>query len=225
MAEIDTRTMLNSAAAAASVAQRVIAREATQRKLSPVAQAVAAARVPDAYSPIVLAGFVRLSEFVMIGLIGAMVYTAYVVPLEGFYSHYVPAILGISALAVLAFQAADIYHVQAFRNHVDQFARLASAWSVVFLIAIGASFFAKLGDSFSRIWLAGFYGVGFFALIGFRLVLFAVVRHWTHEGRLDRRTVVVGADESGEMLIKALDAQRDSDVHIVGVFDDRGDER
>jgi Undecaprenyl-phosphate glucose phosphotransferase len=225
MAEIETRTMLNTAAAAAGVAQRAIARDTTRRNLSPAAQAVAAARIPPAYSPIVLAGFVRLSEFVMIGLIGGMVYAAYVVPIEGFYSHYIPAILGISALAVLAFQAADIYHVQAFRNHVDQFARLASAWSVVFLIAIGVSFFAKLGDSFSRIWLASFYGVGFFALIGFRLGLFAIVRYWTREGRLDRRTVVVGADESGEALIKALDAQQDSDVRIVGVFDDRGDER
>ena len=30
---------------------------------------------------------------------------------------------------------------------------------------------------------------------------------------------------AGETLIKALDAQQDSDVHVVGVFDDRGDER
>jgi Undecaprenyl-phosphate glucose phosphotransferase len=225
MTEIDTRTMLDTAATAAGVAPRAMAREASRRSLSPAAQAVANERIPPAYSPIVLAGFVRLIEFVMIALIGGMIYTAYVVRIEGFYSYYVPAILGISALAILAFQAADIYHVQAFRGHVDQFARLASAWSIVFLIAIGISFFAKLGDSFSRVWLASFYGVGLLALSGFRLALFALVRHWTREGRLDRRTVVVGADHSGETLIKALDAQRDSDVHIVGVFDDRGDER
>jgi Undecaprenyl-phosphate glucose phosphotransferase len=51
------------------------------------------------------------------------------------------------------------------------------------------------------------------------------VRHWTKQGRLDRRTVVVGADERGESLIDAIVAQRDNDVRIVGVFDDRGDER
>jgi Undecaprenyl-phosphate glucose phosphotransferase len=225
MAEIDTRTMLNTAAAAASVAQRAIAREPTRRNLSPVAQAVAAERIPPAYSPIVLAGFVRLIEFAMIALIGAMVYAAYVVRIEGFYSYYLVAILGIAALSVLAFQAADIYQVQAFGGHVNQFARLASAWSVVFLVAIGISFFAKLGDSFSRVWLAGFYGIGFVALTAFRLALFAMVRNWTREGRLDRRTVVVGADQSGEALIAALDAQRDSDIHVVGVFDDRGDDR
>jgi len=103
--------------------------------------------------------------------------------------------------------------------------RLASAWSVVFLIAIGVSFFAKSGDQFSRAWLGTFYVLGLFALIAFRRVLFLLVRRWTREGRLDRRTVVVGADANGESLIRSLAAQRDSDVHVVGVFDDRGDER
>ena len=51
------------------------------------------------------------------------------------------------------------------------------------------------------------------------------MRRWTREGRLDRRTVVVGADANGEALINSLAAQRDSDVHVVGVFDDRGDGR
>ena len=38
----------------------------------------------------------------------------------------------IAALAMLAFQAADIYQVQAFRGYEKQYFRLASAWSVVF---------------------------------------------------------------------------------------------
>ena len=60
-------------------------------------------------------------------------------------------------LAMLAFQIADIYQVQAFRGHEKQYFRLASAWSVVFLIVIGVSFFAKAGDQFSRVWLGSFY--------------------------------------------------------------------
>ena len=103
--------------------------------------------------------------------------------------------------------------------------RLASAWSVVFLIAIGVSFFAKSGDQFSRAWLGSFYVLGLFALIAFRRVLFLLVRRWTRQGRLERRTVVVGADANGKSLIRSLAAQRNSDVHVVGVFDDRGDER
>ena len=145
--------------------------------------------------------------------------------IDGFEWHYVSAILGVAVLAMLAFQAADIYQVQAFRGYEKQYFRLASAWSVVFLIAIGVTFFAKVGDQYSRIWLGSFYVAGLVVLIGFRRALFLLVRRWTREGRLDRRTVVVGADERGDALVQALSTQRDSDVHIVGVFDDRGDDR
>jgi Undecaprenyl-phosphate glucose phosphotransferase len=55
--------------------------------------------------------------------------------------------------------------------------------------------------------------------------VFLLVRHWTRQGRLDRRTVIVGADERGDALIRALAAQRDSDVRVLGVVDDRGEDR
>ncbi len=193
--------------------------------LSPAALKVAAQPFARAYSPIVLAGTVRLIEVALVALVGLSVYLSYVVPTDGFAWHYVAAIAGIALLAMLAFQAADIYQIQAFRGHEKQYMRLASAWSVVFLVAIGVSFFAKAGDQFSRVWLAGFYVLGLCTLIAFRRALFLLVRRWTREGRLDRRTVVVGADGNGESLIHSLAAQRDSDVHVIGVFDDRGDQR
>ena len=191
----------------------------------PLSPSTAAQPYERAYSPIVLAGTVRLIEFALVGLVGLIVYFSYVVPADGFAWRYIAAILGIELLALLAFQVADIYQVQAFRGHEKQYMRLASAWSVVFLIAIGVSFFAKSGDQFSRAWLDTFYVLGLFALIAFRRVLFLLVRRWTREGRLDRRTVVVGADANGKSLIRSLAAQRNSDVHVVGAFDDRGDER
>jgi len=194
-------------------------------ELSAAARKIAEEPYESAYSPIVLAGLVRVIETALVVLVGFAVYAVYVVPSDGFAWHYVGAICGIAVLAMLAFQTADIYQVQAFRGHEKQYMRLASAWSVVFLVAITVSFFAKTGDQFSRAWLGGFYVIGLFVLIGFRRALFLLVRRWTREGRLDRRTVVVGADANGYGLIHSLAAQRDSDVHVVGVFDDRGDER
>jgi len=194
-------------------------------RLSAPALKAAAQPFRRAYSPIVLAGTVRLIEVALVALVGFAVYFAYVVPIEGFAWRYVGAIAGIAVLALFAFQAADIYQVQAFRGHEKQYMRLASAWSVVFLIAISLSFFAKAGDQFSRVWLGGFYVLGLCTLIGFRRALFLLVRRWTREGRLDRRTVVVGADKNGESLIGSLGAQRDSDVRVIGVFDDRGEAR
>ena len=197
----------------------------TPRIPSPALSAAAEQPYEHAYSPIVLAGLVRMIEVALVVSVGFAVYVIYVVPVAGFAWHYPAAIIGIAVLALLAFQAADIYQVQAFRGHEKQYMRLASAWSVVFLIAITASFFAKAGVQFSRAWLGSFYVLGLFALIGFRRGLFLLVRRWTKEGRLDRRTVVVGADGNGETLIRSLAAQRDSDVRVIGVFDDRNDER
>ncbi|MDE2373473.1 MAG: undecaprenyl-phosphate glucose phosphotransferase, partial [Hyphomicrobiales bacterium] len=193
--------------------------------LSPAAASLAEQHYEPALSPIVLAGAVRLIEAAIVVLLGFAVYVSYVVPAHGFAWHYFAAIGGIAMLAMLAFQVADIYQVQAFRGHEKQYMRLASAWSVVFLIAISVSFFAKSGDHFSRVWLGMFYALGLFALIAFRRALFLLVRRWTREGRLERRTVVVGADANGETLIQSLASQRDSDVRVIGVFDDRGDSR
>ena len=114
------------------------------RELSPAARAVTEQPHEPAYSPIVLAGLVRLIEAALVVGVGFAVYVAYVVPSYGFAWYYFAAIFGIALLAMLAFQVADIYQVQAFRGHEKQYMRLASAWSVVFLIAIGVSFFAKM---------------------------------------------------------------------------------
>jgi FlaA1/EpsC-like NDP-sugar epimerase len=184
-----------------------------------------AAAVGAAWSPIVVAGIVRLAEFLLIITVGVAVYLGYLVPIEGFAWRYVGAIFGVAVLAMLAFQCADIYQVQAFRGYEKQYFRLASAWSVVFLLTITATFFAKAGDHYSRIWLGAFYVVGLIVLLGFRRTVFLLVRHWTRQGRLDRRTVIVGADQRGDALISALAAQGDSDVRVLGVVDDRAHDR
>jgi Undecaprenyl-phosphate glucose phosphotransferase len=219
MFQFDTRTMLGGGSAPS---KRI---GMTAHALSPIAQKIANEPTPPGYSPIVLAGTVRLIEFMLVMLVGLAVQLAYIVPLEGFEWRYPAATVAIAAIATLAFQAADVYQVQAFRGYEKQYFRLASAWSVVFLIVIGISFFAKAGDQFSRVWLGSFYLSGLIVLILFRRVLFLLVRRWTREGRLDRRAVIVGADENGAALINSLMAQRDTDIRIIGAFDDRGDER
>jgi Undecaprenyl-phosphate glucose phosphotransferase len=220
--EFDQRQFLSKARAAGG-AEASVPMPKRVPTLSPSALKAAAQPLQAAYSPIVLAGTVRLIELALVVVIGAIIYVGYVVPVEGFAWLYVGAIGGIGVLAMLAFQAADIYQVQAFRGYEKQYFRLASAWSVVFLITIGATFFAKAGDQFSRVWLGAFYVVGLMTLLAFRKLLFALVRNWTRQGRLDRRTVIVGADANGDMLLKSLALQRDSDVRIVGTFDDRGE--
>jgi Undecaprenyl-phosphate glucose phosphotransferase len=196
-----------------------------RRRLSPAALAVTNQKVPGAYSPIVIAGAVRVIDFVLLSVIGVALYLWYVVPLSRFHWEYVAAIIGMTSAAVICFQAADIYQVQVFRGQLRQMTRMISSWTFVFLLFIGVSFSLKLGSEVSRLWLSSFLFAGLAVLIAERLLLRTVVRNWALQGRLDRRTIIVGADQNGEQLIEALKEQSDSDIHVLGVFDDRNDDR
>ena len=92
-------------------------------------------------------------------------------------------------------------------------------------MAIGIAFFAKLGEAFSRVWLAGWYGFGLSAILMERFVLSAIVTHLTKLGRFDRRTAIVGGGDPAAEMIRALEKEHDQGVQILGVFDDRTDER
>ena len=194
-------------------------------RLSSAAHSAVAAELPPAFSPIVLAGVVRLIEFALILGAGSLIHALYLLSSEGFSWQYATATCAIAALSIIAFQAADIYQVQAFRGYEKQYMRLASAWSLVFLLAIGISFFAKVGEQFSRVWLGSFYVAGLLVLVMFRRALFSLVRHWTNEGYLTLRTVIVGGGEAGASVIKELKCQKNLGIEIIGLFDDRTEER
>jgi Undecaprenyl-phosphate glucose phosphotransferase len=223
---MDNSPPLQAASAAALVDRlRSIPHEHKTRPLSPAALAAVSRQPIAAYSPIVLAGVVRIVELFLIAAIGFAIYGVYVFSDEGLAWRYVVATWAFSLCSVFAFQVADIYQVQAFRGHEKQYMRLASAWSIVFLLVIGASFFAKAGEQFSRVWLGSFFVFGLLGLVVFRKLLFMLVRRWTEEGRLTLRTVIVGGGEAGAAVIAELKRQKNLGIQIIGLFDDRGDER
>lgn len=222
---INARSMLDAAASSAAIAPAGRPPVERRRRLSPAALAVTDQKVARAYSPIVIAGVVRLADFLLLSAVGIAVYFGYVVPLDGFRWEYIAAIFGMTTAAVICFQAADIYQVQVFRGQLRQMTRMVSSWAFVFLLFIGAFFFAKLGGAISRLWLSAFFFLGLTVLVAERLATRALVRRWARRGRLDRRTVIVGADGNGEQLVRALNEQVDTDIHVLGVFDDRNDDR
>ena len=175
---INARLMLDSAATAATAPTADRPRVERRRRLTPAALAVSNQKVGRAYSPIVIAGAVRLIDFAMLSAIGIALYFAYVVPISGFYWGFLAAIFGVAATAVICFQAADIYQVQLFRGHLRQMTRMISSWAFVFLLFIGVSFIVKLGGEISRLWLTAFFFSGLAALVAERVFLRSLVRGW-----------------------------------------------
>ncbi|MBV8564771.1 MAG: undecaprenyl-phosphate glucose phosphotransferase [Methylobacteriaceae bacterium] len=178
-----------------------------------------------AWSPIVLAGIVRIVEFVLIALTGAGVHLFYIAPTHGYEAAYLIAVPAIAAAAVVMFQALDINHVNAFRHPLMPGFRLAGGWSLVILGMLAVVFFSKLEGVFSRVWLGTWYVLGLAVVLLWRGILSIIVQELTRRGKLDRRTAVVGGGEAGEALLRELSRQNDTELVICGVFDDRMDDR
>ena len=142
-----------------------------RRRAVPTAEAVAPIVVRPSYSPAIVVGVARFVEFALVMLAGLVVYQIYLAANLLLDSAYWLATAGAAALTILVFQAIGVYSVQAFRSFFLYALRIVAGWSLVFLVLLAAVFFAKVGDDFSRVWLAGWFVLGLGFLLVERIVL------------------------------------------------------
>ena len=176
-------------------------------------------------SPVVVAGAVRLAEVVLILTTAFAFHRLYVAPVTSFGAGYVVAALAVAVASSLAFQAVGAYTIGALRSFVSTGIRLAGAWTFVFMGLIAVAFFLKAGGQFSRVWLFSWYAGGIAVIIAERLAVSTWVKAMTQAGRFDRRTAIVGGGEPADEIIRLLQAQPQSGIRLVGVYDDRDDDR
>ena len=118
--EFNAAKMVQRAAGAAPVAARQAGDSSRRSRRLVAAQPIIDADI----SPIVVAGIVRIIEFVLIALIGIV--DLFRLRLSATTdrcstSYYVGTVVRASRRSrVIAFQAADIYHIHAFRRPVSQ---------------------------------------------------------------------------------------------------------
>ncbi|HEV7338740.1 MULTISPECIES: undecaprenyl-phosphate glucose phosphotransferase [Bosea] len=223
MGAFDVRDLIK--ADSAGPAQEGTPTSGATRAFHPLAERIAAMPVKRTLSPVLIEGLVRLADFVVVVGVGGLIFWLYV---AGKVENALPYQVTIPLLAVgalAAFQALHLYHIGALRNFVTMAVRIIAGWTVLFLLALAAFFFLKIGDQVSRVWLASFYAGGLALLLAERLAVTMIVLRLTRLGRLERRTAIVGGGPAGEELIKALEAQRDTGLRVCGVFDDRNDDR
>ncbi len=231
MSAFDVRDLLKTAAAthaldqAGAPTRRSALGAALEDTGGLPAEAMVAARPVPLLSPVVLTGGIRVLESLLTVAAGVGAHAWLIAELIPFNVAYLAATLGLAATTCAAFQTIGAYGIGALRDLFGTALRLTAAWSLVFLIVATAMFFAKVGDHYSRLWLATTYATGLGALLIERWVVATLVGAQAQAGRYDRRTAIVGGGETAETLIRALEAQEGSGIRIVGVFDDRNDER
>ena len=78
---------------------------------------------------------------------------------------------------------------------------LSMALMLVLMVGI---FLFKAGDMVSRVWLLTWFLAGAVMLVFYRLLLRSVVQRMTAQGRLKRRTVIVGGGADAALLIEQI---------------------
>jgi Undecaprenyl-phosphate glucose phosphotransferase len=175
------------------------------------------------YSPVVLAGVARLLEFLVVAGTGLHAQNA-ATATQGNVLAYL-FILSLSFAFVAGCESLGLYTVSAFRAPLSEGAKVPLAWLLLFGFAGAMIFLLTPNHPLSADQLTSWFALGA-ALLGVeRLSLAALTRALGHNGRLSRRAVLVGGGPLADPVIAALAAQKDTDLTILGIFDDRDDER
>jgi Undecaprenyl-phosphate glucose phosphotransferase len=202
--------------------------EALSRMAGPSKAAAAAEMLSAAplISARVVRGLVKASEGVLLALLGILTwyavgpaFTAETVAV------YVPLISIVSLILPFALGALGTHSIHALSRPVGDVTRIAAAWSVMFAAVIAAIFALKAGTSFSRAWAGTWFFAGLVGLMLLRIAVSRLIRRWNKNGQLSRRAVLVGGGAPAAQLLDALDSSPDTDVEVVGIFDDRNGER
>ena len=116
------------------------------------------------------------------------------------------------------------YSIQALRLPTEQIGKIVKSTVTVFCVAAGAGYligFSPFEPLTGTVWLMSAIAL----IAALRFPLASVLENLTDAGRLVRRTVIIGGGPDAETLISTLMDDNRKEVSILGVFDDRADER
>ena len=188
---------------------------------APAARAAAPAGVRR-LSPAMLAGAVRWTEFcLMLGTGWGLLLRSGALPTGVLVIEALEALV-LTSVLVVALQGLNAFSVITIRSPGRFGPRMGLTWASLLGVAW------LLHTAVTRApatWIADWALLGGACLAMERLGFAAVVRTLARRGLLSRRAVIVGGGDDTTALLEILLARRDPELEILGVFDDRSDER
>ncbi|MEQ1578169.1 MAG: undecaprenyl-phosphate glucose phosphotransferase [Hyphomicrobium sp.] len=116
------------------------------------------------------------------------------------------------------------YTISALRQPAVQWQRIFKSLMGGFLVLSGTAYlgrFTLFTPDEAIVWMLAAAAV----MMGSRFGVAKLLSLWTKAGRLVRRTVIVGGGPDAEAVISSLEANAKNNLQILGVFDDRDDDR
>ncbi len=177
-------------------------------------------------APRVISAMVRVIESVVIAAVALVALWRF----PGFANVDDPTpFFGMIAIASIAFpvlmQLIGAYSLSFLLNPFRRIATIAVMWALMFAGIAVTIFATKLGADLSRNWFITWAFSGLVFVFCARFITADVIRRWNRNGQLNRRAVLVGGGAPAEHVVATLEASRDTGITLLGVFDDRGDDR
>ncbi len=132
------------------------------------------------------------------------------------------SLIAIATIATLHVNWA--YSISSLRRLPVQTEKIIKSIVLVFCIVSGAAFLVKaqvFTPAMAGVWLT----IAVAALVVTRFIIADIIERLSAAGRLVRRTIIVGGGPDAEAVIKTLQREQAGRIAILGVFDDRQDER
>lgn len=130
----------------------------------------------------------------------------------------------VALLTLLELRRNWSYSIHALRRPVEQMGKVAKSAVTVLCLAAGAAYLVGL-PTFTPLTGTAWLVSTIILLTAMRFGLARLLASLTEAGRLVRRTVIVGGGPDAEHLIATLESGNHNELAILGVFDDRSDER
>ena len=176
--------------------------------------------------PRVIVALIRVTEAVGICLAATgqlAIYPGFkdATPLSAYAAVVAAMAIGLPLLA----QLGGLYRLETLLNPLRSIPPLLLVWSGLMASLAMAIFAMQLGLHLSRGWFLLWGATGFGWLVITRMAIAAIVRHYNAQGQLNRRAVIVGGGADAEHAIAALQHSHDTGITLLGLFDDRQDDR
>ncbi len=185
-------------------------------------------RLPDKpfVAPRVVTALIRLTEGVLMALMASAILLRYP-GLPGIDHAWIYAtVIGLTAFTFpTLLQLAGTYKLSTLLNPMRRLTSIAVLWSLMFAGMAVVIFATKVGAELSRGWLLTWAFAGLPLIIGNRFILAEILRRMNSNGQLNRRAILVGGGGPAEHVVATLEASRDTGITLLGIFDDRNDDR
>lgn len=193
------------------------------QKLSPQARKLISMTNRTVYSPMIIVGLSQAIEVIIVSALGIGMY--FWLGGGGRAPLYCSGIVLVGVAYTMIAKIVQGHSIAIYRTLGSQALRVLVAWALALIICLAAGAALKLENLTAGNWFVSWGWSVLAVILAGRLVLRGLINYWSGQEKLTRRTIIVGGGEPAEKLIREIEHSSHSDIKILGLFDDRDDER